>query len=203
VDPPCTRWGEQALAQLFGSEVRAKIIAWLCTHAKGPVIGRELARSLGVSQMAVSKELRRLRDLGLLRADDPIGRAKPYHLDERFPLLSGLRSMVLYATGVVVTLQERLRDEPHIDIAFVYGSVALGADHPASDVDVIVVGSISGRRLASLVREVELATRRPINEVHYSGEEFRTRAQETGGFLLGGARVFVKEDEDVLRELAQ
>ena len=194
------------MTKLFGSEVRAKVITWLCTHGNGPVIGRELARSLGVSPMAVSKELRRLRDLGLLRAGEPVGRTKPYHLNERFPLLPGLRSMVLYATGVVVTLREKLRDEPHIDIAFIYGSLALGTDRPTSDVDVIVVGGISGRRLASLVREVEITTRRQINEVHYSREEFSRRAREAGGFLpraLDGVKVFLKGDEDALRELAQ
>ncbi len=144
MEAPDTTWGQRALAKLLGSEVRAKVIAWLCTRPEGPAIGRELARSLGVNQMAASKELRRLQDLGLLRAGERIGRARPYHLNEQFPLLPGLRSMVLYATGVVVTLRDELRDQPHIDLAFVCGSLALGTDRPESDVDVLVVGGIRG-----------------------------------------------------------
>jgi hypothetical protein len=49
-------------------------------------------------------------------------------------------------------------------------------------------------------------TRRRINEVHYSRDEFARRAQEAEGFLprvLSGRKVFLKGDEDALRELAE
>lgn len=195
------------MRELLGSEARAKVIASICrlpSHA--PIVGAELARELDLAPNAVWIELVRFERLGMLRAGDKMGRVKPYYINERFPLLPGLRSMVLYATGVVAMLRERLGDEPHIDVAFIYGSLALGTDRPTSDVDVMVVGGISGRRLASLVRDVEITTRRQINEVHYSREEFARRAHEAGGFLprvLDGAKVFLKGDEDALREFAQ
>jgi len=28
-------WGERTLAHLFGSEVRARVLAWLCTRGEG------------------------------------------------------------------------------------------------------------------------------------------------------------------------
>ena len=83
---------------------------------------------------------------------------------------------------------------------------AAGDDRPESDVDVMVVGRISGRDLSGVIRDVERTTRRPINEVHYSREEFASRTREAGGFLprvLDGAKVSLKGDEDALQELAQ
>ncbi len=128
-------WGECALEGLFGSEVRARILARLCMRAAGPIIGRQLARELGSSRTAVRNELARLEELGLIRAGENLGRAKPYYLNEDFPLLSGLRSMVQYAVGAAALLREKLGTEPGIDVAFIYGSVAAGDDRPESDVD--------------------------------------------------------------------
>lgn len=201
----CPTWGERALSKVFGSEVRAKVIAQLCAGVEEPIIGRELARVLGSNQMAVSKELRRLEDLGMLRAGEKMGRVKPYYVNEDFPLLPGLRSMVQYAVGAVALLREKLGDREDIDAAFIYGSVAAGDDRPGSDVDVMVIGQVKGRELSSAIREVERRTRRQVNEVHYSRDEFAGRVREGGSFVptvLEGPKVFLKGDEDALRELA-
>lgn len=200
-----TAWGERTLSTLFGSEVRAKVIVWACTCTDGPLIGRELGRTLGLNAAGVSRELRRLADMGLVRAGEKMGRVKPYYLNEDFPLLPGLRSMVQYAVGAVALLRENLGERDDIDVAFIYGSVAAGDDRPGSDVDVMVIGQVKGRELSSAIREVERKTRRQVNEVHYSRDEFARRAREGGSFIptvLEGPKVFVKGDEDALRELA-
>ncbi len=199
-------WGAHALAVLFGSQVRAKVIGWLCTGADEPIIGRELAREIGANQTAVSKELRRLQALGMLHVGGNMGRVKPYYLNQDFPLLPGLRSIVQYAVGVVALLRERLGERDDIDVAFIYGSLAAGDDRPESDVDLMVIGDIGGRDLSSAIREVERRTRREVSQVHYSREEFARSAREGSSFLptvLDGAKVFVKGDEDGLRELAR
>jgi predicted nucleotidyltransferase len=199
-------WGERALRELLGSEARAKIIAWICSRpAEAPIVGAKLARELHLMPNAVWLELDRLARLGMVEAGEKVGRAKPYYLNQRFPLLPGLRSIVQYATGVVALLREQLSDRDDIDVAFVYGSLAAGDDRPESDVDLMVIGEISGRDLSSAVGKVERATRREINQMHYSREEFSRRRAEGGSFLptvLDGPKVFVKGDEDALRALA-
>lgn len=200
-----TAWGERALKELLGSEVRARVISHICAHPDGPIIAADLARELDSSATAVSRELARLCELGMLREGKPIGRARPYYLVEEFPLLPGLRSMCMYATGVVAALREAFADEEGIEVAFIFGSLARGDDRPDSDVDVIVVGEIDGMRLSEIVRQVERETRREIMQIQYSPEEFAAKAAAGHPFLsrvLADPRLFLKGDEDAIHELA-
>jgi len=197
-------WGERTLRKLLGSAARAKVIGWICRHPAQPIIGAELARELGLSPTAVSRELARLEEVGMLTSGK-LGRAKPYYLAETFPLLPGLRSMVMYATGIVAVLREQLADEEEIEVAFIFGSLAAGDDRPNSDVDLMVVGSIDGRRLSQLVRHAERQTGREVNQVQYSAREFLTRLREGGSFLesvMEGAKILIKGEENALRRIA-
>ena len=145
-----------------------------------------------------------LADRGMLTSGK-LGRAKPYYLAETFPLLPGLRSMVMYATGIVAVLREQLAVEEEIVVAFIFGSLAAGDDRPNSDVDLMVVGSIDGRRLSQLVRHAERQTGREVNQVQYSAREFSTRLREGGSFLesvMEGAKILIKGEENALRRIA-
>jgi len=201
---PQTSWGRHALSQLFGSDVRAAVLSWICTNAEDLIVGAKLARELDMSPSAVGTELARLERLGMLEATEPIGAAKPYRVSPHFPLLPGLCSMVMYATGVIAALREAFANDDDIELAFIFGSIAAGDDRPNSDVDVVIVGPVSGVRLSQLLSTLEDMTGREINTVHYSREEFAQKVASRGGFLsrvLAGTKIFLKGDEDVLRGL--
>ncbi len=201
-----TTWGERALAELFGSEVRAAVLSWICAHPDHLIVGAKLARELELSPSAVGKELARLADLGMLEAAEPIGVAKPYTVNEQFPLLRGLQSICLYATGVVAVLRELFADAEGVEVAAIFGSLARGDDRPDSDVDLLVVGEIDDMDVSRICREAADRTRREVMPIHYSAEELARRAQETGGFVdrvLTGQLIFLRGDESVLRRLAE
>ncbi len=199
-------WGERALSELFGSDVRAAVLSWICAHPEKLIVGAKLARELEMSPSAVGKELARLEDLGMLEAAEPIGAAKPYTVNEQFPLLRGLRSICLYATGVVAVLRELFADAEGVEVAAIFGSVARGDDRPDSDVDVLVVGEIDDMDVSRICREAANRTRREIMPIHYSAEELARKAQEEGAFIdrvLSGSLISVKGDVDGLRRLAE
>lgn len=203
---PHPSWGERALSDLFGSDVRARLIARLCGGDDDPLIARQIARELGLPPTTVHDELVRLEALGLLIAGQKIGTAKPYYVNAESPLLTGLRAIVQHTVGVVGLLRQALADRDDIHVALIFGSVAAGSDRPDSDIDLMVIGAVSGSDLAAIIAGVERLTRRQINQVHYSVDEFAQRAREGGSFLqaaLGGPLVFVKGDGDALRDIAQ
>ena len=200
-----TTWGEHALNELFGSDVRAGVLSWICAHPDDLIVGAKLARELEMSPSAVGKELARLAELGMLEAAEPIGAAKPYTLNQQFPLLRGLRSMCLYATGVVAVLRELFADAEGVEVAAIFGSLARGDDRPDSDVDVLVVGEIDGGELAEIAWEARDRTGRLVNTVHYSREEFNQRRSEEKGFvkrMLNGSLIVIKGDANGLRRPA-
>ena len=197
-------WGARALTELFGSEVRARVITWLCTHDEEPIVGRQLARELGSSPTAVSDALVKLEELGLIRAGQNLGRAKPYYLNRDFPLLPGLRSVVQHAVGVVALLREKLGGRDDIDVAFIYGSLAAGDDRPNSDADLFVVGDVDGVELAKTVRQVERQVGKAIDLIHWSAADLARQVHDPSSFLsavLRQPKVFVKGDEDELRRV--
>ncbi|MCD6361999.1 MAG: nucleotidyltransferase domain-containing protein [Armatimonadetes bacterium] len=203
--PATSAWGERALKELLGSEVRARVISHICAHPDELIVAADLARELDAGATAVSRELARLCELGMLREAKPIGRARPYTLVEDFPLLPGLRSMCMYATGVVAALREAFAEEDGIEVAFIFGSLARGDDRPDSDVDVIVVGDIDGIELVRLTRPVSRESGREINVINYSPDEFAEKARSEGEFLprvLADARILLKGDEDAIHKLA-
>lgn len=138
------------------------------------------------------------------RSTEPIGAAKPYTLNEQFPLLRGLRSMCLYATGVVAVLRELFADAEGVEVAVIFGSLARGDDRPDSDVDVLVVGEIDGGQLAEIGWEARGRTGRVINMVHYSAEEFERRISQGNAFvrrILDGPLMPIRGEVDGLRRL--
>jgi predicted nucleotidyltransferase len=164
---------------------------------------RELARRCGLAPNQTSQQLHRLESIGLLRSER-VGRSRVYRVDPEFPLLPELRSMVLKTTGLVGRLRDALRDLP-IEVALIFGSVAAGEDTRHSDVDLLVIGDVSGRDLAGATQPLQAEVGRPLNAVRYKAAEFHAKAQGRDLFVgeaLAGPKVFVKGGPDDLRRLA-
>ncbi len=188
---------------LFGAEARAAILTWLCQHPEEPVHTRELARRCGLTPNQAYQQFRRLEEIGLLRSQY-VGRSRVYQVDPTFPLLSELRSIILKTTGLAGRLQEALQYLP-VEVALIFGSVAAGEDRRDSDVDLLVIGELSGRALAGVTQPLQAEIGRPINAARYRVAEFRAKLQTDDPFLshvLRGPQVFVKGDADALRRLA-
>ena len=195
-------WGHRALKELFGSEVRVRLIAWFCRRPDEPTHLRDLARRTDLPYTAVRREVLRLARLGMLRKET-VGRSTRYHLVDSFPLLPGLRQTVDYAIGAFPRLREALADE-EVEVAFIFGSVAKGTDEAGSDVDLLVVGEIEAMRLSALLTEIEQDIGREISPVSYRDDELRGMLASGSSFLssvLDGPKIFVKGGEHELREL--
>jgi hypothetical protein len=68
------------------------------------------------------------------------GNQKFYQANERAPVYAELVGLVRKTVGIAGPLQAALAPLAHrIAAAFVYGSVAKGSDHAASDIDLMVI----------------------------------------------------------------
>jgi DNA-binding transcriptional ArsR family regulator len=195
-------WGRAVGKALFGAEARVAVLTWLCQHPDEPVHTRELARRCGLTPNQASQQLHRLERVGLLRSRR-VGRNRVYEVDPDFPLLPELRSIMLKTTGLAGRLQEGLANLP-IEVAFIFGSVAAGDDSWESDVDLLVVGEVSGRALAAVTQPLQAEIGRAINAVRYRPSEFRAKVKANDPFLsrvFEEPMVFVKGGPDALRDL--
>ena len=190
------------LAELLSSRVKAEILRLLFGVAQRELHIREIGRQAGLADATVRQELKRLGGLGLVEVRRDGNRAY-YRANAHHPLFPDLRNLVLKTAGVVDVLRQAL-DDPGIRLAFVFGSVAEGAEGPGSDIDLMVIGSIGLRRLGELLSGVSGKLGREVNAHALTPAELARRRKARDHFVstvIGGRRLMVIGDEDELEGL--
>jgi DNA-binding transcriptional ArsR family regulator len=191
------------LAKFFSSRVKAEILRLLFGLQSQELHLRELARQSGLTAATVRQELTSLLDLGLVRSRRS-GNRTYYRAEEAHPLYSDIRNIVLKTSGLADVLREAL-EKADVRAAFVFGSLATGSERAESDVDLMVIGSLTLRQLSELLQGVDARVGREINPHVLTPREFAARKREKQHFLttvLRAPKLFVIGNEDVLAEVA-
>lgn len=187
---------------LFGSRLRARVLGWLLSHPDERFFVRQLESLLGEDSTNLSRELARLRDLGILVCQSE-GRQRYYQANRRCPVFPELQQLALKTSGVADVLRAALKPlDARIRAAFVFGSVAKGEPSAESDVDLMVIGEVTIRELVSALAEAQRRLGREVNPTVYSPKEFAQKAAKGQPFVrnvLHGPKLPVVGDE---RELA-
>jgi DNA-binding transcriptional ArsR family regulator len=187
------------LVELLSSRVKAEIFRLLFGVGAHELHVREIERQSGLADATVRQELKRLLRLGIVAAR-PDGNRIYYRANTVHPLYTDIRNLVLKTSGLVEALRQAL-DSPEISLAFVFGSVAAGAEQAESDIDLIVIGSLSLRQLGKLLSGIAARVGREINPHVFTVEEFSRRRRARDHFIsavLAAPKLFVKGSEDEL-----
>ncbi len=181
-----TKTQQRVLAVLFGQPHRS--------FYANEII--ELAQS---GSGAVQRELARLQASRLVTVQK-IGNQKHYQANPDAPIYEELRGIVMKTFGVADVLRNALIPLwPLIEVAFIYGSLAKGTEHAGSDVDLMVIGSLSSNvQLLELLLPTHALLGRVVNPTLYTAAEFSQRVQVGKSFIirvLEQPKVFVKGNE--------
>ena len=186
---------------LFG-RTRGAVLAVLYGHVGESYYLRQLARMTGIALGPVQRELRQLVDAGLVTRRNQ-GTQALFTANESSPVFAEMRSIVTKTVGMHDVLLASLRPlEKKIDLAFVYGSVARAGETEQSDVDLMVVGTAGFADVVDRIADAQKSLHREINPTVLTAKEFTSKLR--GNFLktvLGGKKLFLIGDEDVLRKL--
>lgn len=191
-----------ALAELLSSRVKAEIFRLLFGVTANELHVRAIERQSGLADATVRQELKRLLRLGIVESRID-GNRTYYRADTRHPLYPDIRNMVLKTEGLGEVLHQALVS-PDIKLAFVFGSVAAGTESAQSDIDLIVIGTISLRQLVKLLSGVAMRVGREINPHVFTAEEFARRKKARDHFIstvLAAPKLFVIGDEDELEAM--
>jgi len=162
---------------------------------------RELARHLGVPPSSLQRELDSLARAGILRQRRE-GKHVYFAASTDSPIFPQLSGILLRTAGLVDVIRAAL--EPFAEgvrWAFIYGSIARGSEHVASDVDLMIVGRVGLAELSTPLRRVEQKLNRAVNPMIYTPQEFARRTKSNHHFvsavlrtkklfLLGDSREF-------------
>jgi predicted nucleotidyltransferase len=182
-----------ALAKILSSQIRAGIFEILFGLRDRPVHMREIERLTGFAIGTIQKELKNLQvlDLVIRRRD---GNRVYYEANKQNPLYPEIHSLVAKTVGLVYVLKEALENTKDVHAAFVFGSIAKGDEKAASDVDLMVIGSLGLRKLTALLAGTSEKIGREINPHVLLPSEFNRKRKEGDHFLtsvLREPRIFI------------
>jgi len=191
------------LSQILSSKVRAEIFRLLFGVHAAELHMRELEREAGCTIGPIQSELKKLLGLQLV-VSRRSGNRLYYRANRNHPLYPEIHSLVLKSSGLCDYLAECLNPRDDIAVAFVFGSVAVGNEGAASDIDLMVIGDIGLRTLAGLLADFRSSIGRELNPHVFSREEFMVRRKDGEHFIssvLASPKLFVKGTEHDLTEM--
>jgi predicted nucleotidyltransferase len=107
-----------------------------------------------------------------------------YQANADSPIFPDLRGLLLKTAGLVDVLRDALKPlAARIALASVYGSIASGQERSESDIDLMVVGSVSPEDLVLPLRRAREQLGRDINPTVYSVSEFNRKRAARDHFL--------------------
>lgn len=194
-----------SLSNALFSKVQQRVLALIFGQSERSFYTSEIMRIVESGTGAVERELSRLRRSGLVSMEQ-IGNQTHYRANRESPIFDELRSLVLKTVALSEPLKTALAPfkDSGIKAAFVYGSVAKGADTACSDIDLMVIGSDFGYSdLYSALQDAEDALRRKINATFLSEAEWRRKGARKGSFIAKISalpKIFILGSENDLRK---
>lgn len=190
-------------AALF-SKGRRELLALLFTDPDRTFYFRQIVRVLGIGQGVVQRELSRLSQAAVVTRTR-VGSQVHYQANRESPVFSELKSLMVKTAGVAEVLRDSLAViAERIELAFVFGSFARSEDRANSDVDVMVVGSVSFGDVVSSLQSAQKRIGREVNPTVLSAKEYRLKARSSDRFLgsvLASPKIFLIGTENELKRL--
>jgi predicted nucleotidyltransferase len=201
----CRRWGLLAVQEIFSSQARISVMKLFLMNPGHRYYLRQVATLTDQPVRAVEREVSKLLRVGLI-SETREGNRRYYQVNANCPIFPELKSIFLKTVALGDALREYVAEAgPAIQVAFVYGSYARGDESTTSDIDLFLVGSITGKELSGILGQAQRELGREINPVTMSAEEFRARLKGQDHFLLSvldEPKVFLVGDDRDLEALA-
>ncbi|MBI5908669.1 MAG: nucleotidyltransferase domain-containing protein [Betaproteobacteria bacterium] len=193
------------LPSLFG-KTRQALLALLYARADEEHLQESLIQLAGLGRGTVQRELEFLARAGVVRRTVR-GRQVYFQANAESPIYAELRGLVVKTAGVADALRTALAPlSGRIRTAFIYGSIAKGAERRGSDVDVMVIGDVSFAETSEALAPAQKAIGREVNPSVYAPADFRAKLAAKHHFLrsvMKREKIFLIGDDRELARLAK
>jgi predicted nucleotidyltransferase len=143
---------------------------------------REIARMLDKQPGVFQRDINKLTAEGILKSRYQAN-ARYFSLNNKYPLFSELKSIFFKTVGILGTLRREFAYMKGVKEAYIYGSFAQGNETGASDIDVIIIGSVKENVVIDRISTLEKKFHREINYVLMTENEFRQKTKADNSFL--------------------
>jgi len=164
------------------SSITKKILSYFFINPHESLYVNELSRKLVLDKRNLVKKIKELEAEGILNHQTR-GNLKLYSVNTAYPMHKEFRKIIMATMGVEEQLRRLLSDVEGIKDAYIYGSYAKNAMEAHSDIDVLVVGSVSAIALQKRIHALQRDIDREINVTVMDSTEFRRRLRNKDPFL--------------------
>ena len=196
----------QSLAAVLLPGYRRSVLGLLFLRPDESFHGREVARRTGLPAGTVTRELRRLADVGLLERESR-GNQIDYRANRKCAVFEEVAGILRKTSGLADELTRVLAPlSDDIRVAFVFGSMASGAQQEGSDVDIIVIGKIEFGTVVDTFYPLQRQLGRDINPKVFAVSEWNAKVKAKSAFttdVLRKPKVFLLGNEDELAGLGR
>ncbi len=193
------------LEKLLSSRARVEILKLFLFNPENGYYQRQISKLTGQSIRAVQREVKKLEEIGLIKKNEE-GNRIYYKINRKSPIFEELKRIFFKTVGIAEVLRREFKDTELIEVAFIYGSYAKDEEDLRSDIDLMVIGEISSRKLSSILSKPKNELGREINYVVFDVEDFRNKVNSKEHFLntvLNEEKIFLVRDEDGLRRIIE
>ncbi len=173
----------EGLGEALFPRTRLAVLRELVREGERGLHLRELERRTGLNSRGILRELRALRDAGILLSRKT-GNQISYRLNPDCPIYQELRMLILKTVGIADVLRDCLAPyAEHIRSAYVYGSLASGEAGWDSDVDLMIVGEVDLAGISTALRKAARTLGREVNPTLYRPEEYEAQLKDPHSFV--------------------
>ena len=172
------------LADALFSPVQQRVLALFFGQPGRSFRSAEVIALADSGTGAVHRQLVRLAESGLVTVQR-VGNQKLYQANHGSPVFSELHGLVVKTIGLASPLEKALAPfRDRIQAAFVYGSIAKGADTAQSDVDLMVIADdLAYSDLYGALQEAEATLQRPVHVSLATAAEWKRKLAEGNPFI--------------------
>ncbi|MCO5107386.1 MAG: nucleotidyltransferase domain-containing protein [Burkholderiaceae bacterium] len=174
-----------SLADALFSGTRQRVLRLLFGQPERSYYATELIALAASGSGAVQRELASLAESGLVTVR-AVGNRKHYQANPESPIYAELCGIVRKTFGLAEPLREALAPlASRIRAAFVYGSVAKGADTAASDIDLMVVSdTVSYADTYAALEDVSAVLGRQVNPTILTTKDLAAAFEKEDAFTV-------------------
>jgi uncharacterized protein len=198
-----TGYSEPAAQVLFGKTRRA-VLSLLFGRPDEEFHLRQIVRLSQSAQGAAQRELLQLTAAGILTRRT-LANLVLFRANRQSPVFPELRSLVIKTIGAVRVVREALAPvSERVDVAFIFGSVASGQESADSDLDILIIGSVSFEEMVERLYDVQEHIGREVNPVVYTPAAVRALLAQGDRFVSNvmiGEKLYIVGDADELTRL--
>lgn len=186
--------------KFVNSKTRKELLLLFFTNPEEKYYLRQLEKILKISPGTLHREIKNLEESGIIKSE-PLGNSIFYQANNESPLYNEIKSIIFKTIGLEGSLKEIVNSVDGVEIAFIYGSFAKGAENARSDVDVLIIGEFNDRPLIDKIYELEKKTEREINYHTYTKKEWDDYKKKKDSFILGvieSSKIMLRGNENEL-----